>query len=165
VREAGTDALSRDSTTRFCADAAGRASLALWPGDWYVFVPGGAGYGFARLTATAGESAHEIPFTPYALCTGVLTGGDDAPVAGARVQVRGQASADRDADRDALLSFTRAHLQRLVREVATDESGAFAIPFLPLEGHGARAQLVAASRRTEEFELTATATPLQMRLQ
>ena len=142
---------------RACVDAAGRAELSLWPGDWFVFAADGEACAWSHLTLVAGQrQACELRLDAFPVVRGLLRGDDGEPVAGAAVVLRGIATANpgpRDEGDPLARSFLRAHAQRMLRAVRSDRTGAFAIPYPPLDDLVLNVQFIGGARSSPRFDL------------
>jgi len=154
--EPGPQAAVAPSTLRTCVDAAGRAELALWPGEWFVFAADGEACAWSRVTLRAGQrQGCELRLEAFPVVRGQLRGDDGAPVAGAAVVLRGIATASSVAPAGDPLArvFLRAHAQRMLRAACSDRDGAFAIPCPPLDDLVFNVQFVSGARSSQRFDL------------
>lgn len=116
---------------RWCLDAAGRADLRVWPGEWFVFAADVEGSCWRRVTVAAGaQETVELPLVAHPVARGVLFDATGQPAAGAVLEIR-RIVVDKIADRDLALAarLLRAIWSKFTRRVRTDAAGTYAMPF------------------------------------
>lgn len=126
--------LVRDSMARVPLDAAGGADLRLLPGRWVLTFVTPSAYGTLRLDAAAGEREVAVALKPYEVLRLRLLDGGGAPIAGARVQVRGTSTQGRGDPLESLLQSLAQRMRATWPDQATDAEGRLAIRFLSAPG-------------------------------
>ncbi len=155
------------ATLRWCVDAAGRADLRLWPGDWFVFVADETAGRWQRVSLAAGDRRSlELVLAPYPRMCGRLVDDRGEPVVGAEIQLRSsKVGSIEDPDASLARSFLRAQVPRLLRGIRTGPDGLFASPCPPVPGLVLEVQICGAGRHTDRFDLVPNDQPVQLRWQ
>lgn len=130
---------SASSPRRLVCDRAGRVAVPVEPGRFLLFAHDG-GHGSAQVLAVPeGRDvvAAEVLLEPLPCVRGTIRDAEGRPVGGAAIHVTSmQADAREPADELQVLLRHHGHFlnQQLAREVRSDGTGAFRLPFLDLPG-------------------------------
>ena len=126
--------LVRDATIRFPLDARGATTLRLAPGPWVVTAWTDQGWLAKVVEARAGRVTEALTMQPHQLMRLQLQDGDGRPVAGARVVQRGTTTRGTGDPLQSVLQSLRTQWLTGWGELATDDAGRVAIPFVPVDG-------------------------------
>lgn len=122
------------------ADRAGRATVAMEPGEWFVVATDGRELAHTTVVVAPGGDAHkvELRLQPLARLAGRVLDIDDQPVVGLTFWAGGSMSAPLAANATLLERLVRHHEPAinngLLHGVRTDADGRFDLCFLQVEG-------------------------------
>lgn len=151
-----TEVLVRDSTIRFPLDARGATKLRLAPGTWVVTAMSEHGWVARLIEAKVGAASEVLPMQAHQFLRLQLRTDDGRPIAGARVVSRGTTTRGTADPLQSMLQRLRSQWLTAWSDLATDEDGKVAIPFVPVEGVMQRLGLQWEGGATADVLLAAT---------
>ena len=158
-----TDVLVRDSTIRFPLDARGATRLRLAPGSWVVTAMSENGWVARLIEAKVGPASETFSMQAHQFLRLQLRTDDGRPIAGARVVSRGTTTRGTADPLQSMLQRLRNQWLTAWSDLATDDAGKVAIPFVPVEGVMQRLGLQWEGGNTPDVLLAATEDWLQLR--
>lgn len=157
--ETGDAAYLADGDPRFRLDPAGRATVLLARGPWFLCATDGARGVWQSIVVGKDESELRLQLHPWPLLRGNVRDAAGKPVAGARLEPRSYSPGSSRLD---YLHVTL--LQRWLQQVTSDADGRFELPFLPGTHVEYAVRMTAGDRSSDEFVLVDQGEPLDVRL-
>lgn len=144
---------------RFRLDPAGRATVLLERGPWFLVATDGERGAWRSIVVGENEDELRLQIRPWPRLRGLVRDAADRPVAGARFEPRSYGPGSRRLDYLHVLL-----LQRWLPQTVSDADGGFGLPFLPGTRVEYTVRMAAGDRRSAEFVLAAQDEPLVVTL-
>ncbi|HEB54327.1 MAG TPA: hypothetical protein ENI87_13830 [bacterium] len=147
--------LLRDSLLRVPLDERGRANLRLVAGTWVVVLVTAEGYCGEKIEVRDATKRVRLTQKPFERAVVKLLDRNGAPVAGARLVLRGSRTRGTSDPLQSMLQGMRRVTQVQWGRLRTDEHGVLRVPYVPVDGVVQRVELRWEGGRSDPFELGA----------